>query len=885
MKSELANHGFKNFDISLSSDRSIVYVRGVVSYPNEIEKIENIVREVPHVALVIPKVIVRSTDVLASPWPSVTEMRGIQSGVVSELAINGFCRLKIEAVTQGVFSASGTVNNQKDVDRVMNIVLGVFGVKGVALKLTVEPEQKAVPPVQGESGNAEERQQGSPVSPHMATSSVIGVWRECEISHRTYCNTWSWDMDKQQFNMRGDNGAIAVLKLEQHDENQVILSRYDDGGPSAGMTARYVGRRDGDTMQGSVTWTWQGRTWSGTWNAQLQRKPQNPPENTSQSNLLRNSGNEEPLVAGKIPGWTEVVGTNWTKRSSDPSPFEGGAYFFAGAEAHAELRQDVDVSSYETTIAAGTQQFVFEGYVRSWNQSPADTSRIIIEYRDKANTRVLTSFDSGEIVNTSSWQLVSDTRAALIETAWIRVRLISTRTAGGNNDGYYDALSLRALSTSETVSSISKTREEEKDRQVEELQRKAEEDRRLAALKLQQQQQALEPQEEARRQAALQVEAERLKRLETEKALEEAKRRQAEEAQRKAEETVRKIEAEKLHQEEEQHRAEEASDQEGERKRQVEQKDIGQPSLPDLKADVERGREYIKQMIAYAIVEGGLHEEEKIASTKSRIEALNIRDRLGRGNRKKARSLNDTGLGYIQSWQFADALQVFREAYQADPSDLEIINNLGHAYMKNGDFGTAEQFILRALALSPTRSAAWGDLGQLYANQGNPAASVACFANAYRFSRNKSSTCQFLQRLAKDGNDKEKEAASQALKLKLIRQDNEGFPKEEVATGQQSTGAFRLPVAPAPGINTKRSFTNEAGRETIPVGKRLEQRLHQEGFRKVKVRESGIIITLTGEVSSRQDFEKVLAIGSEETTAAKYTLRWKVDVVSSSNDQ
>ena len=123
------------------------------------------------------------------------------------------------------------------------------------------------------------------------------------------------------------------------------------------------------------------------------------------SNLIQNPGAEEPLVGGEIPDWTEVDGTNWTIRTStNPPPFQGSAYFFAGDGATAELSQDVDVSAFAVEIAAGTQQFEFEGFVRSFNQSPTDTSRIIIEYRNAANDTVLESFDSGEIANHSAWQ-------------------------------------------------------------------------------------------------------------------------------------------------------------------------------------------------------------------------------------------------------------------------------------------------------------------------------------------------------------------------------------------------------------------------------------------------------------------------------------------------
>ncbi len=157
------------------------------------------------------------------------------------------------------------------------------------------------------------------------------------------------------------------------------------------------------------------------------------------SNLILNPGNEALLVEGEIPNWQEITGTNWRQRSSDPQPYEGSAYFFAGAESLAELQQDVDVSVYAAAIDAGTQSFSFTGYVHSW--AGLDTSRIVLEYLNVTKDNVLSSFDSGELAPTA-WQAVSDTRLAPAGTRYIRVRLISNRHMGNNNDGYFDALSL-----------------------------------------------------------------------------------------------------------------------------------------------------------------------------------------------------------------------------------------------------------------------------------------------------------------------------------------------------------------------------------------------------------------------------------------------------------
>ena len=61
---------------------------------------------------------------------------------------------------------------------------------------------------------------------------------------------------------------------------------------------------------------------------------------------------------------------------------------------------------------------------------------------------MLVAYDSGEFVSPFDWHPLADVRAAPAGTGWIRVRLLATAFTAGDNDGYFDALSLRSLRTS-----------------------------------------------------------------------------------------------------------------------------------------------------------------------------------------------------------------------------------------------------------------------------------------------------------------------------------------------------------------------------------------------------------------------------------------------------
>ncbi len=121
------------------------------------------------------------------------------------------------------------------------------------------------------------------------------------------------------------------------------------------------------------------------------------------ANRIQNAGNDEPLVNGEIRAWTEAVGTSWTRAASGangfPESVNGGHFFYAGETASAELRQDIDLSAFAATIAAGTQSFALKASRRARaRRATPDTARVIVEYRNAANTAMIARLDSGEVV-------------------------------------------------------------------------------------------------------------------------------------------------------------------------------------------------------------------------------------------------------------------------------------------------------------------------------------------------------------------------------------------------------------------------------------------------------------------------------------------------------
>jgi len=117
---------------------------------------------------------------------------------------------------------------------------------------------------------------GNPINPstdegtaHMmqpdSGSSIPQRLQECETSTSEICGTWTRTGDR--FNAQWNNGASATLNVERWDNDAVVITRQDTQGSSAGLTARYEGIPAGNHVDGTVTWNWNGDTWSGTWTA------------------------------------------------------------------------------------------------------------------------------------------------------------------------------------------------------------------------------------------------------------------------------------------------------------------------------------------------------------------------------------------------------------------------------------------------------------------------------------------------------------------------------------------------------------------------------------------------------------------------------------------
>ncbi|HEY0338096.1 MAG TPA: tetratricopeptide repeat protein [Burkholderiales bacterium] len=124
-----------------------------------------------------------------------------------------------------------------------------------------------------------------------------------------------------------------------------------------------------------------------------------------------------------------------------------------------------------------------------------------------------------------------------------------------------------------------------------------------------------------------------------------------------------------------------------------------------------------------------------------------------RGDRRRARQLNDRGLQLFQAANYMAAAELFRQAYRADPGDAEIRENLGYALMHAEELADAERALSSALEIAPQRATAWGSLAHIYAKRGNHREAVALLVTAYRFAPDRKKALEVYARQAQNEDD------------------------------------------------------------------------------------------------------------------------------------
>ena len=164
-----------------------------------------------------------------------------------------------------------------------------------------------------------------------------------------------------------------------------------------------------------------------------------------------------------------------------------------------------------------------------------------------------------------------------------------------------------------------------------------------------------------------------------------------------------------------------------------------------------------------------------------------------RGDRSRARALNDQGIGLLKAERYPEAAASFRAAAAADPGDAEVLNNLAYALLLAEQYPAAAEAVVATLSAAPTRPMAWETLGQILVGLGQNEAAVGAFKMVVRTS---SDTAKGEQRLQKVAETVKNPAAVQAIRTALAG----GTVVAPVATPTAAAVAVAATRRPAPPV-------------------------------------------------------------------------------------
>jgi serine/threonine protein kinase/formylglycine-generating enzyme required for sulfatase activity len=155
---------------------------------------------------------------------------------------------------------------------------------------------------------------------------------------------------------------------------------------------------------------------------------------------LVENGNAED----RLKGWESKDG-NWNVMG----PEIRDPFFRPGRCKSALLQQDVDVSRFAADIDAGLVEFKFSGLISCYSKGQKDKASLRLVFLDTDKKELGTGYDTG-FVHAPVWKEYGGTPKPKVGTRYVRIILHSRRdNTPGNyeNSGYYDNISLKALTT------------------------------------------------------------------------------------------------------------------------------------------------------------------------------------------------------------------------------------------------------------------------------------------------------------------------------------------------------------------------------------------------------------------------------------------------------
>jgi hypothetical protein len=175
---------------------------------------------------------------------------------------------------------------------------------------------------------------------------------ECEGRDNATCGTWTFNGTEGTGQWR--SGAFANLTVQQFDPGWVIIRRSDPSGTSPGLTAIYVGKIQGQRVEGTVTWRWLGHwtqeaqgTWFATFGEPVAKDSTPSPQGSTPQidpSTSRNASQDTGQNAGKFAGGVALPSLpkvmHWCSQHCMTLIWENGHYTNAATPGKTVLTVD-----------------------------------------------------------------------------------------------------------------------------------------------------------------------------------------------------------------------------------------------------------------------------------------------------------------------------------------------------------------------------------------------------------------------------------------------------------------------------------------------------------------------------------------------------------------
>lgn len=121
------------------------------------------------------------------------------------------------------------------------------------------------------------------------------------------------------------------------------------------------------------------------------------------------------------------------------------------------------------------------------------------------------------------------------------------------------------------------------------------------------------------------------------------------------------------------------------------------------------------------------------------------------GNRPLSRKINAEALSAFNREDYQLAVELFKNAYQENPRDVEITANYGFALVRVRRLNDAINVLMQALILDPRRTSTWTPIAEAYALMGRPAEALSAMWVGFQWSNDREKSINYyIARIEKE---------------------------------------------------------------------------------------------------------------------------------------